>query len=213
MATHVRPGLLSLAFVSLVCLAAAGTVDAQTSSETPRYGAAIVGATFGDGETATAVSASLGFSFAHHVGVDFELAYAGHLAFTLDTCPDPRACSLDRQIPVIGRTVSLQPHVVFDLPSPWSRVRTYAVAGAGITHLRQWYAISDSPRVERKRSKIAPAVSFGGGVAVQIARRAALGADVRSVRLFDDEATADRFIVPAGAISTVRVGSRVSWQF
>jgi hypothetical protein len=48
---------------------------------------------------------------------------------------------------------------------------------------------------------------------VQVSRRLAVGADVRSLHLLDEAANPGRFITPAGALSTLRVGSRVSWQF
>jgi hypothetical protein len=67
--------------------------------------------------------------------------------------------------------------------------------------------------VELTRSSLVVATSFGGGATFQISRRLAVGADVRSLQLFDDEATADRFITPSGVLSTLRVGSRVSWRF
>jgi hypothetical protein len=89
--------------------------------------------------------------------------------------------------------------------------------GVGAGHVRQRYFFGPRPtgseRVEFTRSQPVAAFSFGGGITVQISRRLALGADVRSLHLFDKEATADRFIVPSGALSTLRIGSRLTWLF
>lgn len=204
-----------------------------SASELPRREAsAIVGASFGDGETAPALSAALGFRITRLVGVEFELAYARKLDFTLDLCPAPLVCVLGGQVPVTGRTVSLVPHLLFELPTGGSRVHPHAVAGLGVTHLRQWHlapagvagaaggaagssvgSATNVVPVEFKRSELALTLSFGGGVAVDLSRRFTLGAEVRAVRLFGEEASPDRFIVPAGTMTMVRVGSRVSYRF
>ena len=54
--------------------------------------------------------------------------------------------------------------------------------------------------VEFTRLHVVPAFSFGGGATVQVWRGLALGADVRSLHLLDDEAKPDRFIMPSGML-------------
>jgi hypothetical protein len=49
--------------------------------------------------------------------------------------------------------------------------------------------------VERTRSKVTPAFSFGGGLTVPLSHRLAVGVDVRSLHLRDEKANADRFII------------------
>jgi hypothetical protein len=41
----------------------------------------------------------------------------------------------------------------------------------------------------------------------------ALGVDVRSRHLFDEDPRLERFIVPSGTLSTIRVGLHTSWMF
>jgi hypothetical protein len=67
--------------------------------------------------------------------------------------------------------------------------------------------------IEFTRSKVALALSIGGGAEVRFGRRLALGADVRSAHIFEEHADPDRFIEPAGTLSTLRVGLRVGWRF
>ena len=68
-------------------------------------------------------------------------------------------------------------------------------------------------RPEFTRSNLTPVVSFGGGTVFNVGRRFAAGVDVRSLHLLDDEADESRFITPAGALSTVRMGARIVYRF
>jgi hypothetical protein len=210
--------LLGVAVVSAVPLMLAGTLDAQSRAEPDNHASVTAGASFGDGGTALALSAGLRFGFSTRVGLEVEAAYARKLDFTLDLCPAPRVCVLGGRLPVTGRTVSLVPHLALELLPPSRAVQAYVVAGAGAGHVRQRYfsfisAGSGAERVELTRSSLTLALSFGGGATVQVSRRLAIGADVRSLHLLDEAANPDRFITPSGALSTLRVGSRVSWQF
>ena len=206
-------------FAVALALFLPSSVRAQSAGETHRQASFTAGASFGDGETAPALSAALAFDLAKHAGVELELAYARKLDFTLDLCPSPRVCVLGGHVPVTGRTVALTANLVVDLPTTWSRLRPYLVAGVGVAHLRQRYWIGGAATgafvvpTEFTRSKVAPALSVGAGVDVRFGRRIAVGVDVRSAHVFDAEADPDRFIEPAGAISTLRAGSRVSWRF
>lgn len=211
---------MSMAVVSLVALAIVPALRAQSCEEPVRRASFMAGASFGDGETALALSAGLGFPLSPRLGVEFELAYARKLDFALDLCPAPRVCVLGGLLPVTGRTVSLVPHLVIELLPVSRRLRAYAQAGVGAGHVRQRYFVGPRPftsgsaePVEFTRSNLTLAFSFGGGATVHISRRLAVGADVRSLHLRDEEAKADRFIMPSGTLSTLRVGSRVSWQF
>jgi hypothetical protein len=215
-----RRAALSLAVVSLVPLGLAPPLGAQNREEFYRRHASFtVGASFGDGGTAPALTAGLGFRLAARVGLEFELAHARKLDFELDLCPPPRVCILGGRRPVTGRMVSLLPQLVFELLPGSRRVRAYARAGMGTAHVRQRY-FSASPfsaslagPVEFTRSSLTAALCYGGGVMVQVSSRLAVGADLRSLHVFDEPADPDRFITPAGTLRTVRVGSRVSWQF
>jgi hypothetical protein len=111
---------------------------AQTGGET-RYASGTAGASFGDGETAPAFGAALGFRMARRFGVELEIAYARKLDFTLDLCPPPLVCVVGGLCPVTGRTVSFLVDLVVDLPSPWRPVRPYALGGVGVGPLRQRY--------------------------------------------------------------------------
>lgn len=174
------------------------------------------GASVGDGQTALALSTGLRFILSSRVGAEVEIAHARQLDFTLDVCPAPRVCVVGGQIPVTGRTLSLVPHLVLQLVPASRRVQAYVQAGVGAGHVRQRYFFGpplSSDLAERTRSNLTPALSFGGGAKVRISRRIAVGADVRSLHLRDDRPTPERFITPAGTLSTLRVGSRVSWRF
>jgi hypothetical protein len=214
-----RPLAVSMTVVSLVSLAIATPLRAQGREEPDWRASFTAGASFGDGETALALSAALGLELSPRLGLEFELAYGRKLDFTLDICPAPLVCVLGGQLPVTGRTVSLVPHLVIELLPATRRVRAYAQAGVGAGHVRQRYFFgppltsSFAEPVEFTRSNVAVAFSFGGGATVQISRRFALGVDMRSLHLFDDEAKIDRFIMPSGVLSTLRIGSRVSWHF
>lgn len=204
---------ISIWVVSFFSLALAPPLRAQRSEETGPRASFTAGASFGDGETALALSAALGFPLSDRLGLEFELAYARKLDFTIDLCPAPRVCVLGGQLPVTGRTVSLVPHLLIDLLPVSRRHRAYIQAGVGAGHVRQRYFLGFASPVELTRSNLTVAFSVGGGASVQISRRLSVGADVRSLHLIDDEATADRFITPSGALDTLRVGSQVSWRF
>ena len=173
----------------------------------------------GDGNAALALTAGLGFRFSTRIGLEIELAYARKLDFALDLCPPPRACIIGGRFAVTGRTVSLVPHLTIELVPASRRVRAYAQAGAGAGHVRQRYFLGPpfiggaGERVEFTRSSPVLALSFGAGVTTRISKRVGIGADVRSLHLLDEPADPARFITPSGTLSTIRVGSRVSWRF
>lgn len=181
------------------------------------YASFTAGASFGDGGAALASAAGVGFRFSPRVALDVELAHARKLDFTIDLCPPPRVCVIGGQVPVTGRTLSLVPHLAIELLPRQSRVRAYVVAGAGGGHVRQRYflipAFAGTTRAEFTRSNLTVALSFGGGAVFRITRRFAVGVDVRSLHLFDDAVDENRHITPAGALSTMRVGSRLRWTF
>jgi opacity protein-like surface antigen len=210
--------ILRVAVVSAVSLMLVRPLAAQSREKPDTRASFAAGASFGDGGTALALSAGLRFGFSTRFGLEVEAAYARKLDFTIDLCPAPRICVLGGQLPVTGRTVSLVPHLALELLPPSGAIRAYVVAGVGAGHVRQRYfssvsAGSGAERVEFTRSSLTLALSFGGGATVQVSRRLAIGADVRSLHLLDEAANLERFITPSGALSTLRVGSRVSWQF
>lgn len=190
---------------------------AQGGDDRKRHASFTVGGSFGDGDTAIALTAGLGFRLASRIGVDVELAHARKLDFTVDLCPPPRVCVIGGKLPVTGRTLSLVPHLTIDVLPPSPRLRAYVAAGAGAGHVRQRYFLGPplvgTERLELTRSSLTPAASFGAGADVTIAPRLSIGVDVRSLWLFDDRSESDPFITPGGRLSTVRVGSRVSWAF
>jgi len=209
---------LSVAVAVFLPLTFAPALWAQSRDERVRHASFTAGASFGDGETAPALSAGMRFGVSERVGLEVEFAHARTLDFTLDLCPAPLVCVRGGELPVTGRTISLIPHVVIELLPASRRIRAYALAGAGAGHVRQRYfttppADRGEDGVELTRSSQTFAVSFGGGASVRISRRFAVGADVRSLHLFDDAATIGQFITPAGTLGTLRVGSRVSYDF
>jgi len=214
----VRGILLSTA-VLMAISSAVSPLHAQTRDQPGRRASFSAGASFGDGGTALALSAGLGFRLAPRLGLEFEVAYARRLDFTIDPCPSPLVCVIGGQVPVTGRTVSLVPHLVVELVPASRRVRAYVQGGIGGGHVRQRYVVGPPfttlpvDPVEFTRSKVVLALSFGGGAAVEITPRLALGIDLRALQLFDEEPTPARFITPAGRLGTLRVGSRVSWLF
>lgn len=213
-----RSSVSGLVLISVMGLAMAPPLSAQSTQEPNRRASGTVGASFGDGETALASSAALAFRLSPRIGLEFELAHARKLDFTFDLCPAPRVCARGGQLPVTGRTVSLVPHLVVELLPASHRLRAYAQAGVGPGHVRQRYftgppAESLAQPTELTRSKVVAVLSFGAGVSVRIARRFEVGADIRSLHALDEEADADRFITPSGVLSTLRVGSRASWRF
>jgi hypothetical protein len=90
--------------------------------------------------------------------------------------------------------------------------------GIGWGHLRQRYFLRPVPAsgeapIELTRSKPTIAWSCGGGATLPVTTRLSIGADVRVLQLLDEEAGAERFITPAGALTTVRIGVRAGWGF
>ena len=214
-----RPGLLAAA---LLILAQPVTAQSRAPATSREDGlrpdvSFTAGASFGDGGEALTWAAGTGFRFLPRVGMDIELAHAQTLDFTIDLCPPPRVCVIGGRLPVTGRTLSLVPHLAIELLPRPGRVRAYVVAGAGAGHIQQRYAVVPgligTKHVEFTRSNLTAALSFGGGAALQVTRRFAIGADVRSLHLFDDAVDQDRHITPAGALTTARVGARLSWSF
>jgi hypothetical protein len=206
---------LDAGLVALFSLLLASTGFAQEREERPRRAAFTTAASFGDGETALALSAVLGFAFSDRVGLELEAAYARRQDFTIDLCPPPRVCIIGGRLPVTGRTLALVPQVTLELLPPRHRVRAYVQAGAGAGHVRQryWFPRQAPDAVEHTRSNLTAAIAYGGGVDVALSRRLAVGADARWLSLFDDEAGVETFITPDGALTTVRIGSRVTWRF
>jgi hypothetical protein len=86
--------MVVVTFVSLMI--APLSLDAQSpeqSHEKPGPRASFTaGASLGDGETALALSTGLGFRFSARLGLEFELAYARKLDFTLDLCLSTAVC-------------------------------------------------------------------------------------------------------------------------
>ena len=212
---------LGLPVKAVVCLAmlfaAAGSVSAQDRGRVERSASVTLGASFGDGGTALASAVGAGVRWSPRIGVDVELSHARKLDFTLDLCPPPRVCVIGGRVPVTGRTLSLVPHLTVHLLPASRRLRLYALAGVGAGHVRQRYflvpSIFGGERPEFTRSSLTLAVSLGGGAAFAPARRFAVGIDVRSLHLFDEEAEAARFIEPAGVLGTLRVGATAVWSF
>ena len=202
--------------ITVLSLALTSTVGAQTLEELSREASFAAGASLRDGGSALALTAALGFRFSPRVGAVVEIAHARKLDFTLDVCPPPLVCVLGGRVPVTGRNVSMIPHVAIQLLPTSRRLHVYAQAGVGVGHVRQRYFFGppfSRNIAERTRSNLTPALSFGGGAAMRISRRIAVGGDVRSLHLLDDAPTPERFITPSGTLSTLRVGSRVSWRF
>ena len=211
--------------LGLALMLLAQPVYAQRQDDMLRWQAAgTAGASFGDGETAPDFGAALSYWPTRRLGIEFELTYQRKLDFTIDLCPPPRVCILGGEFPVTGRTVSLLTNLVVPL-HVGGRVQPYVLAGVGATHLRQRYVVgnpssSSGPPAEiiavpfeLTRSKKALALAFGGGVEVRLSRRLGLGADVRSLHVFDEESSPERFIQPSGLLNMIRVGSRVTWRF
>ena len=208
--------MLKVATCVLLMVLAGAPLHAQSGDESRKHAARAsftTGASFGDGETALGLAAALGFSVGDRLGLEFELAHARKLDFTIDLCPPPRVCVIGGQLPVTGRTVTLVPHLVLELLLRSSRLRAYAQAGIGAGHVRQRYPFTFGPPVEFTRSNLTAALSAGGGLAFRIVPHLTVGADVRSLHVLDDEANPDQFITPSGVLSTIRVGCRVSWEF
>jgi len=209
--------LMGRAVVCLIAaLAGTATVRAQDRRER-RRASFTAGASVGDGNIALASTLALGAGWFSRIGLDVELSHARKLDFAIDLCPPPRVCVIGGQLPVTGRTLSLVPHLTVQLMPASARVQLYTLAGLGLGHVRQRYFLVPSgagaDRPELTRSKLTPAVSFGGGVTFDVTRRFAAGIDMRSLHLEDDEGEEGRFITPAGWIDTVRVGARIVWRF
>ncbi len=206
------------ALAALALLALASPLGAQGTDEPTRRASFTAGVSLGDGEPALASTASLAFQFTRRFSVEFELAHARKLDFTLDLCPAPLVCVLGGRVPVTGRTVSIVPHLAIELLPGARRVHAYATAGVGGGHVRQRYVAgppssTGGTSVESTRSAVTLAVSFGGGATVRVAPRLFVGVDVRSLNLLDEDVPDGPSITPAGTLSTWRVGSRVTWQF
>ncbi len=202
-------------FTVLLSLLAASAAFAQDQSARSRRAAFTTGVSFGDGGTSLALSAVLGVGLWGRVGLEFEAAYARRQDFAIDLCPPPRVCIIGGRLPVTGRTLALVPQLTLALLPPRHRVRAYVQAGAGAGHVRQryWFPRQAPDAVEHTRSKLTAAIAYGGGVDVAVSRSFAIGADARWLSLFDDAARVERFITPDGALTTFRIGSRVTWRF
>jgi opacity protein-like surface antigen len=200
--------------VASLSMASQGFAEIREDRDS-RHVSFTTGASFGDGDTALALSAAMGIRFSSRVGLELEAAYARKLDFTADLCPPPRVCVIGGRLPVTGRTVALVPQLTVDLLPAHLRVRAYLQAGAGAGHVRQryWVPRPDPDAVEFTRSNLTAALAYGGGVDARVSRRLAVGADVRWLQMLDDEPGDDPFITPAGTLSTIRVGARVRWRF
>ena len=208
--------MLKVATCVLLMVLAGAPLHAQSGDASGKHGARAsftTGASFGDGGTALGLAAALAFRVRDRLSLEFELAHARQLDFTIDLCPPPRVCVIGGQLPVTGRTVTLVPHLVMELLPRSSRLRAYAQAGIGAGHVRQRYTLRFGPPVEFTRSNLTAALSAGGGIAFRIVPRLTVGADVRSLHVLDDETNPDQFITPSEVLSTIRVGCRVSWEF
>jgi opacity protein-like surface antigen len=214
---QVRPLAGRIVMGLAIGLAGATALSAQERREHKRTASFTLGASFGDGGTALASTIGLGFAVSSRLGAGVELSHARKLDFTIDLCPAPRVCVVGGRLPVTGRALSLVPHLTVQLMPASSRMQLYALAGAGLGHIRQRYFLVppsfDGDRPEFTRSKLTSALSFGAGVTVAVTQRLAAGIDLRSLRLGDDEGEEARFITPAGWISTVRLGARIAWRF
>jgi hypothetical protein len=216
------------ALAALLTLAWPQPLFAQRADVRERRASGTAGVSLGDGESALALAAALRYEIAGPFHMEAQLAYARNLDFTLDLCPRPHVCVIGGTIPVTGRTVSLLADLVADLPS-WGSLRPHLVAGGGVAHLRQRYVVPPEitrvagdleqvvgvpvERIERTRSKLAPALVVGLGADVPLSHRLAVGMDVHLLSIFDDAPTPERFIMPAATLTTVRLESRVSWRF
>lgn len=209
--TRWRDNHFCVFIIAALVVPGASPLRAQTSDGTTRREAAFtIGGSLGDGDTALASTAGIAFRLSSRLGLALELAHARKLDFTFDLCPAPLVCVRGGRLPVTGRTVSLVPQVFVDLLPPSHRLRLYAMGGAGAGHVRQrWF---DGP-TESTRSSLTLALSVGAGAALRVSRRLAIGVDVGSLHLLDRDPSLNRFISPAGTLSTLRVGSRVGWAF
>ena len=200
-----------------VLLAGPATLCAQDRRQVEGNASFTLGASVGDGGTALASTIGLGIRWPSRLGVDVELSHARKLDFEIDLCPSPRVCIIGGRRPVVGRTVSLVPHLTIRLTPASAHMRLYALGGVGLGHIRQRYYLVppsfDADRSELTRSNLAPAMSFGAGAAFDVTRRIAIGGDLRSLHLRDDDGEEARFITPAGWIRTVRIGARIAWKF
>jgi hypothetical protein len=214
---YVRRLRLRAVLCLAVMLAGTARLPAQERRVLERNASLTLGASFGDGGTALASTLGLGIGWPSRLGVDVELSHARKLDFFIDLCPPPRVCVIGGQLPVVGRAVSLVPHLTIQMTPAAARVRLYALGGLGLGHIRQRYFLLpagvDGDRPELTRSSLTSAVSFGGGVTFSVTRRIAVGADLRSLHLRDAEGEEARFITPAGWITTVRAGARILWRF
>lgn len=173
------------------------------------------GASAGEGGAALASALDLAVSLSPRFGIAVELAHARTLDFTLDLCPPPRLCIRGGRLPVTGRAVSLVPHVRTELLGVRHKVRVHVQAGIGAGHVRQRWLDSPSPPspIESTRSSLTTAISLGGGIVLPVSDRISIGAELRSLHLFDKDATPDRAIEPSGRLGTLRIGARVGWRF
>jgi opacity protein-like surface antigen len=207
------PPAAQLSVVICICLLLAiPSLWAQAPNPSRGRASGTAGWSLGDGGTAPSFGLALSYWPARRVGVEFELAYSKNLEFILDLCPPPLVCVFGGQVPVKGRTLSLIPHLVVE-PTDWERFHPYVLAGVGFGHLRQRYTVNTVVPSEFTRSKKALALSVGAGFDLRVTRRLRLGLDIRSRQLFDEEPHLDRYIVPAGTLSAVRIGSHASWKF
>jgi opacity protein-like surface antigen len=206
------PARQLLVVVCIFVLLVTPSLWAQGTDPSRGRASGTAGWSLGDGGTAPSFGLALGYWPTRRVGVEFELAYAKNLEFTIDRCPPPLVCILGGQLPVKGRTLSLIPQLVVE-PTAWERFHPYVLAGVGFAHLRQRYTVNAAVASEFTRSKKALALSVGAGVDVRVTRRLRLGLDIRSRQLFDEEPELNRYIVPAGTLSTVRIGSHATWKF
>jgi hypothetical protein len=132
--------MLKVATCVLLMVLAGAPLHAQSGDASGKHGARAsftTGASFGDGGTALGLAAALAFRVRDRLSLEFELAHARQLDFTIDLCPPPRVCVIGGQLPVTGRTVTLVPHLVMELLPGASRLRAYAQAGIGAGHVRQ----------------------------------------------------------------------------
>ena len=201
------PALVVLLFVQLIA------PIASAQSDLPRRITAGVGGTLGDGGPAPALTVSGRFRVRPSLAVEADVSHIRTLEFgEYPSCPPDKICLAFVSVPfsLSGRATSVTTSVVWDLPVQFGTLRPYVTAGGGMVHLRRArnYRLFFDPS---RSTEVDPLVSFGAGVDVPIARRLALGVDVRFQRVFG-EAPFDRADLPH-YLNLTRVGSALSYRF
>lgn len=174
----------------------------------------------GDGGPALAISVAGGFQLAPRAGLEVELLTISGQEFGRTTGPVPLVFSsaLPTSRVVTGRSIAFLSSFVADLEI--GRMRPYAQFGGGIANVRRRFTVGGGgeavstlqglqttvQQTSTEASANDLALAAGAGLDVRVWKRLSIAADVRYLRVFDNQRGLDE-------LDITRIGTRLAYSF